>query len=211
MRNLYNVAETDIEIPLVTACRNGNYDVVSALLDKGADPNKFLEGNWSPIEAAFLSRSEDRLEIAKELAAHGANVDLYGGRQSALFVELSYLIYSEAISDKDSALIAESVIWLLDKGALPSDDQGNTVIHYLAFAGEVALLETLSAEYGDLLNAQNNKGETPLMWAIKGNSLEGTEFMLNSGVDAAKKDNSGMTAYEYSLTAENAAIAELLK
>lgn len=140
-----------------------------------------------------------------------SNVDMYGGRQSALFVELSHLIYSKAISDEDSALIAESVVWLLDNGALPSDDQGNTVIHYLAFAGEVTLLETLSAEYGDLFNAQNNKGETPLMWAVEGNSLEGTEFLLNSGVDVTKKYNSGMTAYDYSLAAENMLIAELLK
>lgn len=211
MRKLYNIAEADIEIPLVTACRNGNGDVVSALLEKGADANKFLDGNWSPIEAAFVSRSENRLEIAKELVSHGANVELYGGRQSALFTELSNLIYSKTISDTDRALTAESVTWLLDNGALPSDDQRNTVIHYLAFAGEVTLLETLSAEYGDLLNAQNNKGETPLMWAVKGNSLEGAEFLLNSGVDVTKKDSSGMTAYDYSLAAENMLIAELLE
>lgn len=207
-RKLLNIVGEDIELPLVTACRHGNYQTVKALLAKGADPNKYLDGNWSPIEAAFIDGNPERLNIAKELVAYGADVDLFGSRQSALFHELSRLIYSKSMMESEREQMREVVMFLLDNGAALADSKGNSVIHYLAFAGEIDLLESLSTTCRPLFDAQNQKGETPLIWAVKGNSVEGVEFLLSLGVDKGVEDANGKDALDYAM--ENDALAIIL-
>ena len=68
------------QFPLVKACEYGNYEIIEALLKKGADHNKFVNGGWSPIEAVFVKRHSNRLEIAKLLIEYGADPDLCGNR-----------------------------------------------------------------------------------------------------------------------------------
>lgn len=211
IRKLLNIVSCDIELPLVEACRAGNYDIVIALLEKGADPNRYLDGGWSPIEATFIQPNAYRFDIAQALLKYGADVDLCGSGDTALFNELQHLIYSDSIADAELQVIQQSIELLLNHGAFPFDDKGNSIIHYLSYAQAKDLLSNIVNKYGYEIDVKNNIGETPLMWAIEGESLENVRFLLNSGANSKSVDNSGKTIMDYAFEKNNQNIIDALK
>lgn len=210
-RILFNIVSRDIELPLVEACRAGNYDIVIALLEKGADPNRYLDGGWSPIEAAFIKPNAYRVDIAQALLQYGADVDLCGSGNTALFNELRHLIYSDSITDAELQVIQQSVELLLDHGAFPFDDKGNSIIHYLSYAQSEDLLSNIVNKYGYEIDLKSNVGKTPLMWAIEGESIENVRFLLNAGADCKAVDNSGKTIMDYAFEKNDHAVIDMLK
>ena len=58
-----------VKIPLVEACYYRNVQAVEILLKNGADPNFYIEGRWSPMEAALICGPVDEksVEIVKLL------------------------------------------------------------------------------------------------------------------------------------------------
>ena len=74
------------KIPLVEACYHRNVQAVTVLLENGADPNRFFDGQWSPLEAAMLHGpvSEESYQIARLLLDHGADPNLHGGDETLL-------------------------------------------------------------------------------------------------------------------------------
>lgn len=180
-RWFYNIVGEDIQLPLVEACKAGNYDVTVALLKRGADPNRYLDGNRSPIEATAVSGAENRLDIITQLLEYGANVDACGSGHSALFVELRSYMYRRAYSDTDIHNTQQILLLLLRYGAAPSDDRGNTILHYLAGASDSLLLQVFTKQYPELVNEQNHKGETPLHWAINRGVADNATCLINNG------------------------------
>ena len=88
IRPLLNLIEADIDIPLVEACYYKNLQAVEVLLDNGADSNFYLDGGWSPMEAAAVGCSrypEESLTIMKLLYEHGADIDGFGSHGTALY------------------------------------------------------------------------------------------------------------------------------
>ncbi len=177
IRPILNRMDIDIKIPLVVACRSGNYEMVEKLLKIGADPNKYLNGNFSPLEAAFIENNENRFQIAELLISYGADVNLHGSIQSPLFLELSRLTYLSGDDAEQHKICCQSIILLLQNGANTTNDKGDTIVHYLAAANEVTLLNELMPFCKEHLNVQNNSGETPIMWAMEENALEAKTFL----------------------------------
>ena len=66
-RWVHAVLDISITTPLIEACRVGDDDVVISLLAHGADPNKYVDGGRSPIEAASISKSKNRVSIVEAL------------------------------------------------------------------------------------------------------------------------------------------------
>lgn len=210
-RKLFNIVSCDIELPLVEACSAGNYDIVIALLEKGADPNRYLDGGWSPIEASFIKPNSYRVDIAQALLQYGADVDLCGSGNTALFNELRHLIYSDSITDAELQVIQQSVELLLDHEAFPFDDKGNSIIHYLSYAQSEDLLSNIVNKYGYEIDPKSNVGKTPLMWAIEGESLENVRFLLKAGADCESVDNSGKTIMDYAIEKNNQDVIDVLQ
>ena len=159
-RILFNLMEDDIDLPLVVACEEGNSEVIEALLQKGADPNQYLDGNWSPMEALFVRRVDDRCKLAEMLMAHGAEVDGYASYKTALFYELETLKYCDPENESERQISREAITMLLENGASPIDKYGDTIAHYLAAADEVEMLEE------------------PLMWAIESGAEKSAALLM---------------------------------
>lgn len=209
-RRILNMVEVDLDLPLVVACREGNVQVVRVLLEHGADPNLYLDGNWSPMEATFISNKPDRLAIAKLLIQYGADVDAYGSHMSGLFHQL--LLYSYSSSDTVEELKAQEacILFLLSSGASPIDDYGDTIMHYVCRSNNVDFISTLTADYGELLDHKNHQNQTPLMWATAEESEDAVVFLLTHSVDLNATDVNGKSVLDYALESGNQRIIDLI-
>lgn len=211
LRRLLNMVEDDIDLPLVVACREGDLRVVKALLEHGADPNLYLVGNWSPMEATFISNKPDRLAIAKLLLQYGADVDAYGSYMSGLFHQLLFYSYNTTYDTAEEIKEEEEcILFLLNSGASPIDDNGDTIMHFICRSNHVDFISTLSTDYGELLDYRNHQNKTPLMWAIVEKSEDAVAFLLTHNVDAKAADDSGKSVLDYALESENQRIIDLI-
>ncbi len=211
IRPILLALEFDIDLPMVVACKTGNTQVINALIERGADPNKYLEGNWSPIEATFAESNSNRLEIAKLLIKNGAEIDAFGSRQSALFLELSALLYNVDWTEDEINESIRCINFLLENGANSIDEQGNTVVHYLACVSGTTILEEALSNYIELASYQNQKGQTPLMWAAHQGNIEGVRCLISHGVPVDALDYAGNSAIDYAERKDHQEIIELLQ
>ena len=214
-RPFLNIVENEINLPLVFACgggngtrgTEGNLEVVAALLRKGADPNRFLQGGFSPIEAAFARKVEQRYEIAKLLIEYGADVNLYGSHNPAFIKEASLLEFE----GRDERVILRNLKLLLDNGADSVGPYGDTALHSAASGNRVEALEELIEDYYPDVDYSTLKGTTPLMLGAKSGSVEATRILLEHGADKTIRDKDGKTAYDYAIENEHLELAELLR
>lgn len=219
IRPLLNLIEADIDIPLVEACYYNNLQAVEVLLDNGADPNFYLEGSWSPMEAAVAWRgknSENVLPIMKLLYEHGADIDGYGSYGSALDHISSALIFGEGERAEQEI---EILFWLLDNGANPViSEDGTTVLHDVVRGAHPELIPILIEQYGHDVNARGYMQRTPLIsavsytvsWQDEQVTKQIVQELLAHGADASAVDEDGKTAYDYAVERGYHEVAALL-
>jgi ankyrin repeat protein len=178
------------------------------LLAKGADPNKFLQGGWSPIEVTFERGVDNRCEIAKLLIDYGADTDLYGSYAPAFMREVRRF-WSDNFYEMS---VYRNTSFLLDNGANPIGPTGITALHYAAIGNKAKATEELIENYyhHELDNVDGN-GQTPLIWGAEEGSTEAVKVLLEYGADKSIKDAAGKTAYDYAIENGHTELAELLK
>lgn len=219
IRPLLNMIEAGIDIPLVEACYYKNLQAVEVLLDNGADPNFYLDGGWSPMEAAAVGCSrypEESLAIMKMLYEHGADIDGYGSYGSALESISSSLVLGKSEHSEQNI---EILFWLLDNGANPVfSEDGNNVLHHAARGAHPELIPILIEQYGLDVNARGYKQKTPLISAVcyevDSQDEQITKAivteLLAHGADASAVDEDGKTAYDYAVERGYDEVAALL-
>ena len=220
MRPLLTMIEVGIDIPLVEACYYNNLQAVEVLLENGADPNFYLEGSWSPMEAAVAWRgkdSENVLPIMKLLYKHGADIDGYGSHGSALYHISSALIFGEGERAEQEI---EILFWLLDNGANPIiSEDGTTVLHFAVRGAHPELIPILIEQYGHNVNARGYMQRTPLIsavsytvsWQDEQVTKQIVQELLAHGADASAVDEDGKTAYDYAVERGYDEVAALLE
>ena len=201
------------ELPLVEACGKGNYEVVAALLKKGADPNKHREGYWSPIENTFAQGSTECIEIAELLIQYGACVDLNGSSETALF-HVIFVYKFRQISEKDADFLNNAITLLLDNGASAYHNGEYCVTHFLATMGNVELLDCIATKYSLPVDCKTLDGETPLMFALrseKSQSIDMVAYLLEGGADVCATNSNGKSVLEYAKETGNMDIISVVE
>ena len=218
IRPLLTLVETDIDIPLVEACEAGHIQAVEVLLGNGADPNFYLDGGWSPMEAATIScnrHPEESLAIMKMLYEHGADIDGFGSHGTALYHVCIGLIGERKNEEQE----LEILFWLLDNGADPIVGASNTtVLHFAVRSANPELIPVLIEQYGLDVNARGYKQKTPLISAVcyevDSQDEQITKAivteLLAHGADASAVDEDGKTAYDYAVERGYDEVAALL-
>lgn len=72
--DMKHISRDDRRTVLTCACFEQNIDIVKMLLEKGADPNDFVNKYDGPL---YYAVNKDNLEIVRLLLQHGANPSLY--------------------------------------------------------------------------------------------------------------------------------------
>ena len=147
-----NMQDPDGATALMSAVREGHYEVVKYLLDKGAkvDAQKLPEGLTPLIIAAMTEQSE----MVRLLLARGANVNLLSPAGTALSLA-TFQGYSEIVNI------------LLANGATPDvqDEQGNTPLIIAVSKNEANIVRSLLQRDANT-DLQDNRRRTALDYAL---------------------------------------------
>lgn len=196
-----------VKIPLVEACYYRNVQAVKTLLNNGADPNFYIKGRKTPLEAALWNGpagpiDERSAEIVQLLVEAGCDINLHASGKPAL------IGLSESIgSDGDSSTREGILLYLLDNGGQRDFNGYEYVFHNVIRAGNCTLTRKLITEYGFDVNGTGYMGQTPLILAVSYSqhnsgasaTADMIETLLECGADKYLRDDHGKTAYDYAV------------
>lgn len=166
---------------LAWAAASGAVEVTNLLIARGADVQGRTRRDTAstPLMAAVAKRHSD---IAQLLLAKGADAKVTVGEESAL---------SLAAGNGDAAMITS----LLKAGADARGPQGGLGLRRAAAAGQLSAVQALASAGADL-NAADDAGDTPLMYAAKKEQIAVGCFLLEAGADPKRRNKAGQDAFE---------------
>ena len=172
-----------LSTPMLTACENGNTDAVALLLKYGADPNKRIAGGFNAMEAVYSTSAgrDSRFDIVPMLLNCGAEID-----NNVAFQEVR--LATDDTAEQSIALLE----LYTDVPESLTDSSGTTLLGKCHSPIVAAWLIGKGAD----VNASNDNGNTPLMYAAERGYGEVIVVLLGSGADAGMKNNEGKTAYD---------------
>ncbi len=158
------------------AAGRGRATLVRLLLENGADASRIGCGRW------VLDSEESAL-----LIAHGADDNYPEGKW----------IWTACTGNNSQRDDPAYVQALLDKGArIDTILRGAGALHFAAKAGFTGVMKVL-LDNGAPVDAQSEKGETPLFFALKAgpraDMVKSVELLLSRGADPTHEDNQGKT------------------
>ncbi|MDD2710955.1 MAG: ankyrin repeat domain-containing protein [Verrucomicrobiae bacterium] len=187
---------------LMFAAMNGTPEIVTQLLERGADVNIRADQN---VTALMLSCLHKRSDLVKLLIARGADLNL-----------------KENLNENTALLTAinkgdlESVKLLLEAGADPNlgSKDGFTPLMLAAQNGQDAMAQALiekKANPDTGASGGKRAGLTALMVAAVKGHANIAQMLLAAGANPGVRDSAGATAWMYARHNRQEEIAELLK
>jgi ankyrin repeat protein len=219
------------QTPLHFACERGYPEVVSRLLDAGADIEARDVIGRTPLMTTAMSRN---MEVVKILIKTGADINATLRRGPATYSTLSVVaMYGftdlvDLLIDKSAAVskdTLETTLGLamqgghprlfeyvrengLDLAPLKGKDPG--LVFPAAAGGSPEIMKTL-LDHGFALDQKDKDGWTPLHVAAVEGNVKMLEFLIGKGLDKDARNMKGETAYHVARAAEAVEAADFLK
>lgn len=168
---------------LAIAARDGKIDEMTALLGAGINVNDEVEFGGTPLTQAALANQVPSVAFLLE---NGASIDATttGGMSVvALSAEKGFVEVTKMLVEKGADLSIR-------------DRHGRNAVATCAFAGKANTLAVLVEKASpEVLNAQDNDGNTPLLLAARyGGNLSAVKVLLQAKADLRVINGSGHTA-----------------
>ena len=177
------------------ALRQDNALAVSALLDRGFDPNTADPSGENGLILALRIRSE---KVARILAnAKDTEVEIRNRQDESPLMMAALRGYVEICAN----LIARDA---------DVNKPGWTPLHYAATGGHLAVLRLLLDNHA-YIDAESPNGSTPLMMAAMYSNAATVELLLKEGADPNLKNELGLTALDFAVRGKKPDSAELLE
>ena len=180
---------------LILAIRVGHYDVVEALVARGANVNI---ANAKGERALSIAASLGRRRAVRLLCEH-RNIDLNSADHKGVTVVMRAAEYADQAYDPSILNL------LLGRNARTDlkDDHGCTVLLRAAKGGSDIAIEHLIAG-GAEIHATDPEGRSAITLAVKYHNLYGLKYLLKqSGVWLDSRDHSGRTALFHAVDTES--------
>ena len=207
------LCEINVWTPLQSACRNNDIEAVAILLKNGADPNKtspFQLPWYAPIQ---IAASNGNVDIMAMLIENGADVELHG--HNALIKLTKDARYGKNGISIETYKSGYSLLEQYGMSAShPSFDQ-QPLLCESALLSDIEVTEFLVEEKGMPITDCDSDGRTLLHFVCLSGyadpSKEYIQYLIDRGIDPARKDSFGKTAYDYAIEDGHTEIADLLK
>ncbi|MBN2600796.1 MAG: ankyrin repeat domain-containing protein [Candidatus Marinimicrobia bacterium] len=212
--------------PLSQAVIAGQIEVVSLLIEKGADMEAGDNEGSTPLHNACAS---GRFEIVRYLLAKGAQINSRDnfGMTALLFASsrgrtdiVDYLLQKgadiSAKTDNNRGVMLlsgqlEMLKYFMDKGFSinEKDQDGNSLLHMALFRRNPVMIRGL-IDAGIDVNSANNFGATPLMNSVFRGDPALTEILLKAGANPDACDTRGLSPLMESVRSGKPALLQLM-
>ena len=183
--------------PLHTAVEGGHKEIAELLIDNGADVNAMDKDGRTPLHFAS---AKGHKEIAELLIAEGADVNVI--IQSGSFQEMTPL---DMATDKNRTETED----LLRKHGGKTGEELDALFD-AAKTGNVTDAKKAIADDLDV-NARDDEGMTPLLYAVWEGHREIVELLLANGADTSAKNPDGQTPLDLAIEYDDTEIIDLLR
>ena len=193
-----SLEKTDLSgnTPILLASQWDYPEIVSYLIDQGADINTHNNEGFTPIHFAVKNNS---IKVCQVLANNGASInarDSYGN--TPLHTAIAW----------ESAQAAKFLL-LLGANVHLRNLSGNTPLHTAVLQRDQNSVKML-IEYGASLESRDNMGMTPLLLAARKNYWELSELLITLGADFNARDDRGNTPLHEAVRNRNEKICTIL-
>ncbi|MGE3831016.1 MAG: ankyrin repeat domain-containing protein [Parvibaculaceae bacterium] len=229
-----NECRQDGASPLILACQQGHEDVVALLLAQpGIDPNRPAETGVTPL---FVAVKKGVPAIVGKLLAHPAIAPntVTGGDNTPLMYAIASSradLVASLLTHKEISLRGRNDAGMTPMGlaavrgdravvdvlcahpaldVLEKNDEGQSALHLACLFDHAAIIAPLLARDERLLEARDNRGATPLMYAAGGTGGTCVEALLALGADIGARDEAGAGAIDHARASANEAALSLL-
>lgn len=186
---------------LQVAAADGRLDIVSKLLDEGADPNAWSE-LYLPATAIQAACESEHLEVAQILLDHGADPNRGSGTLSPPLIRAIEGEHKKIVK----LLLAAKAQFNVHGGPEQSGP-----IFYAIWNMEVDTdMMSKLIEAGANIDDFGEDGETALMVAARYDDDDNVRFLLNHGADILHTNNNGKNAIQIAKAEESEDCLEML-
>lgn len=200
--------------PFIKAAQQGDIAEAEKLLKSGEFVNQKTIGNQT---ALHLAAAEGQDDMVMWLLAHDADADAQdqNGKTPADFAisqahdQTAQLIldYIKLLKDEELAYKAGDIEAL--RKLLLQDVSKNTVLHLMAKAGDVQVVEN-EIKSGANVNSQTANGFTPLHNAVISGNIEICKLLIEAGADVNIVDVYNNTPLYFAVHYQNKDLVKLL-
>ena len=183
-----NQGDKDGVTPLFIACKNGNIEIIKALIAGGSDGNKAdvnkarTTDGTTPLHVACDSGN---IEIVKALIAGGSDVNK--ARRTDGATPLHFACKKSGNIEIFQALIVAGA--KLDQ----VKKDGATPLHVACDSGNIEILQALIEGGSDVNKALTKDGATPLHVACESGNIEIVQALIDKEADVNKVKKDGAT------------------
>lgn len=207
------ITEHRMEYPIMEACASGNVEIITTLIEAGADVN--CNNGLTPLSVTFSTKPDGWYSISQILIENGASLDYtteYSGKVSSVLQDIVQTRYSNPLLGYE-AESEEEVINAFNY-ALENCDHSKInwmrVLQHSVSNDRIEIVKLLlDQKYCDVNDM--SAGKTALMFASRDSKLEMVQLLLDYGADKSIKTSDGKTAYDYAVNRGRMELAEILK
>ncbi|BBM84654.1 ankyrin repeat domain-containing protein [Candidatus Uabimicrobium amorphum] len=197
-----NAKSKDGITSLMLATKNDNSEVVTLLLQHGANVNDDAQG----MTALYSVKS---VQVAKLLFDHGADITIVPKDRPSAFFRISFLC---AFGDVRQFSRPQQILALfIEKGANIHElnRTKETPLMLAAQAGFDSIVQLLLKK-GAKVNASSYYGSTPLIFAVKADHKHVVKTLIKHGADPAMRHRAGFSALSLAKLKKDNELIEIL-
>ncbi len=205
---------TRATFPLIEACITGNLELVTILLENGADPN--CNDGYTPLSVTYTNKKRYWYAMSRTLLEHGASLNyitIYSGGKFSVLQDIVRVRAGGALPgyEPENGDEVNSAFFY----ALENCDHQMVdwvwVMHNSVSSDRIEIVKFLLDQGYCNVNDVSTTGMSFLMFAARDSTLEMAQLLLDYGVDISVKDDDGKTAYDYAIESGHMEIAEMVK
>lgn len=199
--------------PLNEACSTGNIELITLLIENGADVN--CNDGLTPLSITYSSKVDNWYEISLLLLQNGASLDYtteYSGEKSSVLQD----IVQVRSGARAPGYIPESKEEVINafKYALKNCDHKNVdwmrVLQHSVSNDRIEIVKLL-LDQGYCTVNDVSVGMTALMFAARDSTPKMVQFLLDYGADPSITSADGKTAHDYAVQSNNKDVIAILE